>query len=103
MIYIVDIDGTICDTPQDQLGSSMYGESQPLYDRIEKINALYDQGHTIYYWTARGSATGIDRTAITESQLQQWGAKYHKLMLGKPVYDIWIDDKAINSENFFDD
>ena len=103
MIYIVDIDGTICDTPQDQLGSSMYGESRPLYDRIAKINDLYDQGHVIYYWTARGSASGIDRTAITESQLQQWGAKYHKLMLGKPVYDIWIDDKAINSENFFDD
>jgi histidinol phosphatase-like enzyme len=103
MIYIVDIDGTICRTESDQYGKTDYENSVPIVERIEKINRLYDEGHTIHYWTARGSASGIDRSELTKAQLQQWGVKYHKLMLGKPVYDLWIDDKAINSETFFDD
>jgi len=103
MIYLIDIDGTICLTPLDENGSSDYERSQPLRDRIKKINDLYESGHTIHYWTARGSATGIDRSELTVRQMTEWGAKYHKLSLGKPVYDVWIDDKAINSEDFFDD
>lgn len=103
MIYLIDIDGTICFTPLDENGSSDYEHSQPLPDRIKKINELYDSGHIIHYWTARGSATGIDRSELTTRQMTEWGAKYHKLSLGKPVYDIWIDDKAINSEDFFND
>jgi hypothetical protein len=29
-------------------------------------------------------------------QLDAWGVKYHELRLGKPVYDLFIDDKAMN-------
>ena len=29
-------------------------------DRIEKINKLYDEGHTIIYMTARGAVTKVD-------------------------------------------
>lgn len=101
MKYIIDIDGTICTVVLDQHGDVDYTQSQPLRSRIDKINALYDQGHEITYWTARGSASGIDRTKLTTEQLQAWGAKYHRLELRKPVYDIWVDDKAINSEVFF--
>lgn len=103
MIYIVDIDGTICRNYIDSSGKIDYSKSEPLFDRIEKINNLYDQGHTINYWTARGSASGVDRTELTISQLKDWGVKYHKLSLGKPVYDVWVDDKAFNSEDFFND
>ena len=45
MIIYVDIDETICDTPE----SRNYELSSPINDRIEKINALYDKGHTIVY------------------------------------------------------
>jgi hypothetical protein len=39
---------------------------------------------------------------LTQEQLTKWGAKYHELDVGnKPHYDIWIDDKAFWSENFF--
>ena len=103
MIYIVDIDGTICRTGLGQDGKTDYENSVPIVERIEQINRLYDEGHTIHYWTARGSASGIDRSELTKEQLRRWGVKYHKLMLGKPVYDLWIDDKAINSETFFND
>lgn len=87
--YIVDIDGTICVTRNGN-----YPESQPLPERIAKINALYDDGHTIIYWTARGMASGKDWSELTQQQVDAWGCKYHELRMGKPSYDVWVDDKA---------
>ena len=37
------------------------------------INKLYDEGHTVVYWTARGSTTGIDWGDLTQNQLKEWG------------------------------
>lgn len=98
MKYIVDIDGTICITSGDD-----YNNSVPLMDRIARINQLYNQGHEIHYWTARGSRSGKDWKDFTTKQLVSWGCKYNSINVGKPVYDLWIDDKAINSESFFND
>jgi len=94
--YIVDIDNTICKTQGND-----YVTSTPCPDRIEKINSLYDQGNTIIYWTARGGTSGLDWTELTNRQLVSWGCKYHEIRMRKPSYDVWIDDKAINSEDFF--
>lgn len=94
--YIVDIDNTICHTENSQ-----YSLSRPFMDRIAKINELYNQGNRIIYWTARGGNSGIDWSEFTKTQLDSWGCCYHELRLGKPVYDIWVDDKAINSEEYF--
>ncbi len=99
MIIYVDIDETICNTPPDR----DYKKSTPIVKNIEKINALYDEGHTIIYWTARGATSGIDHTEITNRQIKEWGAKNHGIKLGKPSYDLFICDKAINSQNFFRD
>ena len=33
----------------------------------------------------------------------RWGVKYHDLKFAKPIYDLFIDDKNINSETFFND
>lgn len=90
MRYIVDIDETICTKEKDQ----HYSQSIPYHDRIQKINDLYDQGHEIWYWTARGMATGVDHYELTLSQLYTWGCRYHQLKMGKPSYDVWVDDKA---------
>ena len=97
MIIYVDIDETICETPEDR----NYVMAVPILENIEKINALYDTGHTIVYWTARGSGTGKDWAGLTGAQLRAWGAKHHDLKLGKPVYDIFIDDKNYNADLFF--
>ena len=97
MIYYVDIDETIC----DYKGERKYELASPILDNISKINELFDEGNTIVYWTARGSVTGIDWTDLTKKQLIEWGAKHHKLMLGKPHYDVFICDKAISSNVFF--
>ena len=90
MLIYVDIDETICQTPV----SRDYSFSTPIMDHIDKINSLYDDGHTIIYWTARGTMTGIDWRQVTEEQFKRWGVKYHELKFGKPFYDILIDDKC---------
>ena len=99
--YIVDIDDTICRTPKIN-NRPQYDQSEPIQYRIDMINDLYDAGNTIIYWTARGSSSGIDHTELTQKQLASWGVKCHDIRLGKPSYDIWIDDKAFNDEAFFD-
>jgi hypothetical protein len=96
MLIYVDIDHTICNT-----NGTDYASSEPMLDRIKKINDLYDEGNTIVYWTARGSVTGIDHSELTKKQFKAWGVKYHELKFGKPPYDLFIDDKNINSENYF--
>lgn len=101
MIYMVDIDGTICSVHLDENNDVDYSKSKPFVDRIEKMNKLYDEGHEVHYYTARGSASGIDRSEITNKQMKEWGVKYTSLTLKKPHYHLWIDDKAINSEDFF--
>lgn len=101
MIIYVDIDETICSHFDVSKGPRDYSKAKPLYNRIEKINKLYGEGHTIVYWTARGTVTGHDWQELTETQLNTWGVKYHDLKLGKPYYDLFIDDKNINSERFF--
>jgi hypothetical protein len=92
----VDIDNTITFTT-----GMDYESAKPRMDRIAKINKLYDEGNTITYWTARGTVTKIDWFDLTKGQLTKWGAKHHKLILGKQPYDIYIDDKSFNSENYF--
>ena len=101
MIYIVDIDNTICRTQKGADGKWDYPNSKPHKFRIIHINKLYDEGNTIIYWTARGSGSGVDWTELTTQQLDSWGCKYHEVRLGKPSYDIWIDDKAFNDQHFF--
>jgi len=96
MRYFVDIDGTICTNTNGE-----YEKATPLGVNIEKINRLYEEGNTIIYWTARGSTTGIDWTETTAKQLESWGAKYTDLHMWKPDYDLFICDKAINSDRFF--
>ena len=94
MNIYVDVDNTITET------SGMdYQNAKPIYEKIEIINKLFDQGHTITYWTARGSVSGINFYELTKSQLDNWGAKYHNFMVGKPAFDILIDDKTINNIN----
>ena len=97
MIIYVDIDETICETPEDR----DYAKSVPISKNIEKANELYDEGHTVVYWTARGTGSGIDWREVTEKQFDEWGVKYHELKFGKPMYDLFICDKVTNSGDFF--
>ena len=110
--YCVDIDGTIC-TPT--VGRD-YHKAEPWQDRIKVLNKLYDEGNYIIYFTARSmgrfsdqphSIASVSAEAVlfdlTKQQLDDWGVKYHELIMGKPHADYFIDDKAWTDVSFFND
>lgn len=98
MLIYVDIDKTI--TSGDY--STNYDQALPNYENIEKVNKLYDKGHTIIMWTARGTLSNISWFNVTMGQLNDWGVKFHELRMGKPAYDVLIDDKVYNSIHDWD-
>ena len=102
--YVFDIDGTIC-----SLCDGDYEHAKPYYDRINMINKLHQEGNIIIFNTARGmgrykNTAGLAHAAfydLTVKQLHAWRVKYHKLFMGKPSGDFYIDDKGIKDEDFF--
>ena len=97
MIYCFDLDGTLCNTEGNN-----YSESSPKKDRIQIVNKLYNDGHTIIIDTARGCVSGKNYFFFTMDQLKSWGVKFHTLRTGvKFGADLFIDDKGINDESFF--
>lgn len=96
MSYCFDLDETLCysslDKPRD------YTSAQPYKNAIKRVNKLFDAGHHITIFTARGCTSGVDWHETTSGQLKSWGVKYHKLIdKGKPHYDLFIDDRVKNA------
>jgi mannose-6-phosphate isomerase-like protein (cupin superfamily) len=92
----VDLDNTLCNTINGD-----YLNSTPIKERIDFFNNLKEQGNTITIWTARGSRSGIDYSEITKKQLDEWGVKYDDIIMKKPDYDIYYDDKSFNIDTIF--
>lgn len=93
--FCFDIDGVIATI----VPGNQYDLAKPQKSIIEAINFLYDQGHEIVLFSARGSATGIDWAETTRQQMLAWGVKYHQLLFGKPAADYYVDDKAMTIEH----
>ena len=91
MIYCFDIDGTLCSNTNGD-----YEQAVPQRDVIDRLNELYDSGHRIILFTARGSTTGRDWRKLTEAQMESWSVSFHELVMGKPEADVYIDDKGID-------
>lgn len=94
MRFVFDIDGVIMNLVKD----NDYTKATPKMDVISLINSLFDYGHEIILFTARGSKTGIDWCEITKNQIDATGLKYHQLLFNKPYADYYIDDKLISIE-----
>ena len=110
MRYCFDIDGTICTWTKGR----DYHKAEPMKHRIAKVNSLYDAGNHITYFTARAMGrfselphkyaqkeASLALRDLTEEQLAEWGCKYHRLLMGKPHADIFVDDKGRDSEEYF--
>lgn len=91
MRYAFDIDNTLVKT-----NGSDYENSVPIQHRIDRVNHLFDEGHSIYLFTARGMASGRDLYEFTANQVREFGIKHHQLIMGKPDVDVFVDDKAIS-------
>ncbi len=90
--FVFDIDGVVAFiSPENN-----YNIAEPNFEVIHKINELYNAGHYIILFTARGSKTGIDWTEVTTNQMGEWGVKFHEIRFGKPSADYYVDDRMLS-------
>lgn len=86
---VIDIDGVICEegpTFERSLAAPVAGARQD-------IEHLADSGYRIILHTARSWS----EYAVTEQWLHDHGIYYDALVMGKPVADIVVDDRAVRS------
>lgn len=104
--YCFDIDGVICKTKKN-----FYKKSKPNLKAIKKINELYLKGNKIIVFTARYMGRSNEKINLakkrgykfTYNQLKKWQVNFHKLIFGKPSFDIVVDDKNIDfKKNWYD-
>lgn len=96
--YAFDLDGTLC-----SLTAGDYELAIPFHDRISHVNSLHKSGHNIIIFTARGATSGRDLYSLTAEQLKSWGVRFDHLVMGKPHFDLLIDDKAVSDVSYFKD
>ncbi|WP_421945854.1 hypothetical protein [Pedobacter sp.] len=92
MQLIIDLDGTIC-TEERTYSRAM---AKPLPNAVDSINKLYEEGNTIIIYSAR---TWMEYE-MTIDWLTKNDVKFHQLILGKPIGDVWIDDRAIGFDGW---
>jgi len=96
-IICFDLDDTICSTKKKN-----YLSAKPKKKVINLINALY-KNHIIKIYTSRYMGRNNENVSKakkqgfqnTKKQLRKWNLNYHELIMGKPSFDILIDDKAL--------
>lgn len=94
MQIIIDLDGTIC-TEEKSFSRSLAKVQVGAYEAITK---LYNDGHTIIIYSGR---TWMEYE-MTVDWLLKNKIPYHQLVMGKPIGDVWIDDRALHFENWAD-
>jgi len=92
MQLIIDLDGTIC-TEEKTFERAL---AKPKNGAIEAVNQLFDDGHIVIIYTARSWS----EYRLTEDWLKQHGLRYSQLVMGKPIGDLWIDDRAIEFKSW---
>lgn len=101
--FVFDIDDTICNNKNRD-----YENAIPYKEVINKINYLYNNGAIIKLYTSRGmvSCNGDLKKIIAKNKdiLEKWlkrnNVNYNELIFGKPLGDMYVDDKAINVRDF---
>ena len=90
-----DLDGVLASN-----NNGDYENAAPLKEGIEAINKVYDLGYDVTIYTARFGkrSPGFQYQMgyeLTLTWLRKNGVKFHRLIMGKPAYDIVADDKAV--------
>jgi capsule biosynthesis phosphatase len=81
-----------------------YTTVKPIENNIKLLKYLKSNGHEIIIHTARRMRTHNnnigkvlrDIAQITFNSLEQYNIPYDEIIFGKPIADIYIDDKALN-------
>ena len=92
MQIIIDLDGTIC-TEEKTYSRSL---AKPVKGAVEAVNDLFDAGNTIIIYSARS----WQEYEVTQHWLENHNIRYTQLVMGKPIGDVWIDDRALKFDNW---
>lgn len=95
--YLIDIDGTVCDDVPNEEPERML-TVLPYTDALHILNAWYEQGHIITFFTSRTE----EHRVYTELWLNKHGFKYHGILFGKPRGGNyhWIDNHIVKATRF---
>jgi capsule biosynthesis phosphatase len=96
-----DLDNTLVTYPTIP---NDYSSVKPIPKMIHLLNSLRNKGHEIIIYTARRMKTHNnnvgkvikDIALVTINTLEKFNIPYDELIFGKPIADIYIDDRAIN-------
>lgn len=103
MRIVFDLDDTISiHTNRD------FANASPIQETIKKIRALKKDGCEITIYSARGQSSCKGDLALIEErnrrQVETWLKKYDvpydQLLFGKPLGDLYVDDKGVSLEDF---
>ncbi len=96
-----DLDNTLVTYPSVP---GDYTTVKPIYHMIDMVNKLKAKGHTIIIHTARRMHTHAhnigsviaDIGYATLKTLEEFKIQYDEIIFGKPLADIYIDDRSVN-------
>lgn len=99
-IFLIDIDGTICEDIKNE-DSHLYPSAKPFPESFKIINKWVDEGHTITFFTAREEK---DRD-VTLEWLSKHGFKFNELIMNKPrIKDgqeyVWVDNRKVRAVTY---
>lgn len=96
-----DLDNTLVTNPTI---AGDYSTVKPITKNINLLTNLKNDGHEIIIYTARRMSTHKgnigkvikDIANVTINTLEKFDISYDELIFGKPIADIYIDDKSLN-------
>ena len=96
-----DLDNTLVTYPTI---SGDYSTVKPIPEIIKIAQQMHSEGHTIIIYTARRMETHKNNIGavirdigkVTMDTLEKFAIPYDELLFGKPIADIYIDDRACN-------
>lgn len=89
---IVDLDGTIC----EERSTFERALAQPLPGAASYLEKLWEEGcHIIIYTTRNWSEYPMTKHWLTVHHIP-----HHQLICGKPLGDVWIDDRAVRFKSW---
>lgn len=103
MRAVFDLDDTICVHKNRD-----YVNAEPIIPTIEKMRLMKKEGWEIVIYTARGQVsckgdiTEIERRnrSVVEEWLKRNDVPYDTLLFGKPLGDLYVDDKGFSLTDF---
>ena len=105
MRIVIDLDDTI-----SRHRNRDFEHAQPISETIEKLRELHAQGFEIVIYSSRGQNSCKGELSLIEkrnrAQVETWlhanDVPFDRLVFGKPLGDIYVDDKGISLQTFWE-